>query len=80
VSVGLRDQRFVRFSVTEGNLTLKIELVNDVRSRVGQVSIHPVLGRVDTAENILANKLTALACFGPSCIPHHENAPGSTAA
>jgi hypothetical protein len=27
----------------------------------GQVLVHPVLGRLDTAENILANKLTALA-------------------
>jgi predicted nucleotidyltransferase component of viral defense system len=61
VAVGLRDLRFVRFSVTSQELTLKIELVNDVPSRVGQVSAHPVLGRLDTAENILANKLTALA-------------------
>jgi len=61
VSVGLRDLRFVRFSVTSQELTLKIELVNDVPSRVGEISAHPVLGRLDTAENILANKLTALA-------------------
>jgi len=60
VSVGLRDLRFVRFSVASHGLTLKIELVNDVPSRVGQVSAHPILGRLDTAENILANKLTAL--------------------
>ena len=61
VKVGLRDPRFVRFSVEEQGLVLKIELVNDVPSRVGQVTEHPVLGRIDTAENILANKLTALA-------------------
>ena len=61
VSVGLRDPRFVRFGVTSRGLTLKIELVNDVPSRVGRVSEHPVLGRLDTPENILANKLTALA-------------------
>ena len=61
VSVGLRDPRFVRFSVASQGLTLKIELVNDVPSRVGEVSDHPILGRLDTAENILANKLTALA-------------------
>jgi len=60
VSVGLRDVRFVRFLVSAGGLDLKVELVNDVPSRVGQVSVHPVLGRLDTAENILANKLTAL--------------------
>jgi hypothetical protein len=61
VEVGLRDERFARFSVVSQGLILKIELVNDVPSRVGQVSVHPVLGRLDTAENILAKKLTALA-------------------
>ena len=61
VSVGLRDLRLVRFSVTEDDISLKIELVNDVPSRLGAVSLHPVLGRLDTAENILANKLTAIA-------------------
>jgi hypothetical protein len=64
VSVGLREARFVRFVVSGTGVTLKIELVNDVPSRVGQVSMHPVLGRLDTAENILANKLTALADRG----------------
>jgi len=61
VTVSLRDPRLVRFSVVTPDVTLKIELVNDVPSRVGSVSVHPVLGRLDTAENILANKLTALA-------------------
>jgi hypothetical protein len=61
VTVSLRDPRFVRFSVITQDVTLKIELVDDVPSRVGSVSVHPVLGRLDTAENILANKLTALA-------------------
>lgn len=46
--------------VSASGLDLKVELVNDVPSRVGRVSVHPVLGRLDTAENILANKLTAL--------------------
>jgi hypothetical protein len=39
---------------------LKLEFINDVPSRVGDVSTHPVLGKLDSAENILANKLTAL--------------------
>jgi predicted nucleotidyltransferase component of viral defense system len=64
VSVGLRDRRFVRFLVSTTELDLRVELVNDVPSRVGQVSAHPVLGRLDSAENILANKLTALADRG----------------
>jgi hypothetical protein len=61
VNAGLRDPRFVRFVIAAPEVDLKVELVNDVPSRVGQVSAHPTLGRLDSAENILANKLTALA-------------------
>lgn len=60
VHVGLRDVRFVRFVVSAAAVELKVELVNDVPSHVGQITTHPVLGRLDSAENILANKLTAL--------------------
>jgi len=57
----LRESRFVRLEVGAGDMVLKLEFVNDVPSRVGEVSDHPTLGRLDSAENILANKLTALA-------------------
>jgi hypothetical protein len=56
----LREARFVRAAIQQGDLTLKIEMVNDVPSRVGPVTLHPTLGRLDSAENILANKITAL--------------------
>lgn len=59
VQVTLRDRRFVRLLVTETDVSLKIEMVNDVPSRVGEVRIHPLLGRLDSPENILANKITA---------------------
>jgi hypothetical protein len=39
---------------------LKIELVNDVPAHAGTIRRHPVLGKLDSPENILANKLTAL--------------------
>jgi hypothetical protein len=55
-----RDDRFVRLLMHEGQLSLKIEMINDVPAHVGQFQIHPALGRVDSAENILANKLTAV--------------------
>jgi len=58
--VSLRDERFVRLFLVRPDLSLKIEMVNDVPSRIGEVTIHPVLGRLDTAENILANKISAL--------------------
>lgn len=53
-------ERFVRLNLHRPGLALKLEFINDVPSRVGQVSIHPSLGKLDSAENILANKLTAL--------------------
>lgn len=55
-----RYDRFVRLNLSQSELALKLEFINDVPSRVGEVINHPTLGRLDTAENILANKLTAL--------------------
>ena len=60
VNVLLREERFVRFEAGPVGVLLKVELVNDVPAHVGTVRIDPVLGRLDSAENILANKLTAL--------------------
>jgi hypothetical protein len=56
----LREEYFVRVLLTRGELRLKVEMVNDVASRVGDITEHSVLGRLDSPENILANKLTAL--------------------
>ena len=56
----LREVRFVRLVLLEGEVTLKIELINDVPARVGDVQQHPTLGALDSPENILANKITAL--------------------
>jgi hypothetical protein len=55
-----RHDRFVRINLIRPKIALKLELINDVPSRVGKVTIHPILGKLDSAENILANKLTAL--------------------
>ncbi|RPJ84547.1 MAG: hypothetical protein EHM18_12075, partial [Acidobacteria bacterium] len=60
VEVRQRDRRFFRLSVISGDIELKVELVDDVPSRVGAPVEHQVLGRLDTAENILANKVSAL--------------------
>jgi hypothetical protein len=54
-----REERFVRL-VLSAQVDLKIELINDVPSRVGAIRQHPVLGRLDSPENILSNKITAL--------------------
>jgi len=60
MEVLLREERFVRLTLLEGEALLKLEFINDVPSRVGAVRQHPVLGRLDSPENILANKITAL--------------------
>lgn len=54
-----RQERFVRLRLISTDLFLKIELINDVPARVGEITIHEFLGRLDSAENILANKITA---------------------
>jgi hypothetical protein len=64
LSVQLRERRFVRCVLETRDVLLKIEMVDDVPSRVGTPVQHPVLGRLDTAENILANKVTALVDRG----------------
>jgi hypothetical protein len=60
INVIQREERFVRLSVTHQDLLLKIEFVNDVPAHTGRITEHPVLGKLDSAENILANKITAL--------------------
>jgi predicted nucleotidyltransferase component of viral defense system len=60
VEVLRRGARFVRINVIDADAVLKIEMVNDVPAHVGELSMHPILGRLDSAENILANKLTAV--------------------
>jgi hypothetical protein len=60
VEVLLREERFVRLSLVRETVQLKIEMVNDVPAHVGEIRMDPVLGRLDSAVNILANKVTAL--------------------
>jgi nucleotidyltransferase AbiEii toxin of type IV toxin-antitoxin system len=60
LEVLMREERFVRLNLVGKTIELKIEMVNDVPARVGEITMHPVLGRLDSAENILANKVSAL--------------------
>lgn len=60
VTVNLRETRFVRLTVERAGTTLKVEMINDVPAHTGDIWLHPQLGRLDSAENILANKITAL--------------------
>jgi len=56
----MKEERFARLDLVQKDFSLKVEMVNDVPARVGEVQNHPVLGRLDSAGNILANKVTAL--------------------
>jgi hypothetical protein len=60
LTVQRRDPRFVRASLSRDDVPLKIEFVNDVRGRVGTPVRQAGFRLVDTMENILANKVTAL--------------------
>lgn len=60
IDVMLRDDRFTRVALIEGDLLLKVEMINDVPSHIGKIRKHEILGMLDSPENILANKVTAI--------------------
>jgi len=60
VQVLLRQERFTRLNLIHPDLELKLEFINDVPAHVGEIMLHPILGRLDSAKNILANKVTAV--------------------
>ncbi|MFQ5398366.1 MAG: nucleotidyl transferase AbiEii/AbiGii toxin family protein [Anaerolineae bacterium] len=64
--VNQKDDRFMRLTLEKNRVLLKIDLVNDVPAHVGEIEYHPILGRVDSPENILANKLSAILSRGES--------------
>lgn len=60
ISVLLKEERFTRMEIAAGDIMMKLECVNFVPARLGEVIDHPTLGLLDSPENILANKITAL--------------------
>lgn len=58
VEVDYRGEYFYRIYVSQRQL--KIELVNDVPAHIGDLIKHPHFGLIDSKENILTNKLTAV--------------------
>jgi hypothetical protein len=58
VNVALRADNFVRLFISAERL--KVEMINDVPAHIGAHVEHPLLGVIDSTENILANKITAL--------------------
>ncbi|MCC7201912.1 MAG: nucleotidyl transferase AbiEii/AbiGii toxin family protein [Nitrospirae bacterium] len=58
VTIAVKDVSYYRIFV--GRESLKVELINDVPSHIGGKVEHPLLGIIDSKENILANKITAV--------------------
>lgn len=58
VEVDYKGEHFYRIFVSERRL--KIELVNDVPAHIGSLMMHQQYGLIDSKENILTNKLTAV--------------------
>jgi len=53
-------ESFSRCFIHEDKTSLKVDLVNDIEYRVGDVKKTPFFIRTDTMRNILSNKITAL--------------------
>lgn len=60
INILQREDRFIRLTLLEQDILLKIEFINDVPSHIGENRKHEILGRLDNPENILANKITAI--------------------
>ena len=60
-----RSPSHVLLWISRGDIDLRLDLVNDVAPRVGEVEADPVLGRIDNWRNILANKVAAAFRFEP---------------
>lgn len=59
----IRSENYSQFMVERENIQLKIDLVNDIAERIGLPVHTSEFGLVDTIENILTNKLSALFRF-----------------
>ena len=65
VNLVSKQDSFVRYAVTRGDVNLKIEFINDVKYRVGKPMKDSTGINLDTWQNILTNKITALGRQAP---------------
>lgn len=68
IDVPAFDNSFIRFFIRQNEITLKIELINDVPFRQDEVIPTPIFYRTDSWTNILANKIAALGRNAPKDI------------
>jgi predicted nucleotidyltransferase component of viral defense system len=57
VDIDLRSESYYSFKVDQ---LLKVDLVNDVAYREGELQKKPIFSRVDSLQNILSNKISAI--------------------
>ncbi len=51
---------FKRFFVTHDDIELKLEFINDVPYRVGELQSNAIYNKIDSWQNILTNKISAI--------------------
>ena len=56
----LFDERYSRIVISMGTASLKLDFVNDIAFRIGNPQPGALYNRIDTFENILSNKISAL--------------------
>ncbi|MBY0426751.1 MAG: nucleotidyl transferase AbiEii/AbiGii toxin family protein, partial [Cytophagales bacterium] len=59
---------FVRIQIVFSNFSLKVDFINDIPFHAGEIIHHPLYHRIDSIENILSNKLSALTRGEPKDI------------
>jgi len=67
-NVSTASENFVRIMIEYAGIVLKIDFVNDVPFRYGQIKRSKIFWRVDNWRNILSNKLCALSRMEPKDI------------
>lgn len=63
IDISVADDGFARIFVFDGDISLKLDFVNDVPFRSGSPIVTPLFIRTDNLNNILSNKLTALGRY-----------------
>mgnify|MGYP000872162532 CR=1 FL=1 len=63
IDISVADDGFARIFVFDGDISLKLDFVNDVPFRSGLPIVTPLFIRTDNLNNILSNKLTALGRY-----------------
>ena len=61
LSVNLKEDTFVRLFISEGDVQLKIDFINDVPLHIGDIVSTELFLKTDNIRNILSNKISALS-------------------